>query len=96
MDKKTQRASKRSRKADEVLTLEPEAIDVSAFDRELGHREVPRFDTIVEDTAASNKTKRRVKIRDDDAYKPPPPPGSGSSDAPPSAPPPKDDVFGDW
>ncbi|MEE2888615.1 MAG: hypothetical protein VX951_14390, partial [Planctomycetota bacterium] len=92
---KTQKKpSKRGRKKDEVLTLEPEAIDVSAFDRELGHREIPRFDTIVEDAGGVSKPKRRVKIRDDDAYKPPPPPGTG--DAAPPSPPPKDDTYGDW
>lgn len=94
--KKTKKKpSKRTRKQDEVLTIEPEAIDVSAFDRELGHREVPRFDTIVEDPEGTSKSKRKVKIRDDDAYKPPPPPGGG--DAPPAAPPANPDgVFGDW
>lgn len=93
--KSQKKPAKQSQKQDEVLTIEPEAIDVSAFDRELGHREVPRFDTIVEKAGGASKTKRRVKIRDDDTYKPPPPPGG--SDAPPAAPPPStDDVFGDW
>ena len=93
--KTNKKPANRPRKQDQILTIEPEAIDVSAFDRELGHREVPRFDTIVEDPEGASKSKRRVKIRDDDAYKPPPPPGG--SDAPPAGPPANSDgVFGDW
>ncbi|MCA8958749.1 MAG: hypothetical protein KDC87_21915, partial [Planctomycetes bacterium] len=81
------------RREDDVLTLEPEAVDLSAFDRELGHREVPRFDTIVDSSRGNAPRRRRQPLADHDSYRPPPPPGS--SDAPPP-PPSEPDTFGDW
>lgn len=90
---KDRKAKKRKTKKDEVQTLEPEALDLSAFDIELAPREVPRFDTFVDQP--NKKKRRQPSLEEEDAYKPPPPPST--ADAPPPPPPgPRDDVFGDW
>lgn len=89
----SKRGDKKRSKDEEVLTIEPETYDLSAFDRELAPREVPRFDTIVE-SQPGGKKRRRVQVTDD-SYKPPPPPG-GDEGTPPPGGPPADDVFGDW
>ena len=80
-----------------VDVIEPPPLDLSAFDTELGSKQVPTFGALVGD-----KTKKRPRMprgnEGVDDYKPPPPPGgSGGPDAPPPPPPPPDsDTFGDW
>jgi poly(A) polymerase len=85
-----------SRKQDEVKTLEPEPMDLSAFDVELDPKRVPTFTSIVEGEEQADKKRRRPRLPkdDDDTYKPPPPPGTDQEHPP--APPADDDVFGDW
>jgi len=86
----------RGRSQDEVKTVEPEPVDVSAFDMELDPKRIPTFTTIVEGEDQANKKRRRPRVprEETDTYKPPPPPGGDQGDPPP--PPPDDDVFGDW
>ena len=90
---KGSRESRKAPRKEKVLTLEPEAYDLSAFDRELAPREIPRFDTIVESEKATKPRRRPQPTDKGDAYKPPPPPGSPEAPPPP---PPKDDTYGDW
>ncbi len=87
---------KRGRRRQDVKTVEPEPVDVSAFDLELDPKRVPTFTTIVDGADQAKKRRRpRVSRDETDTYKPPPPPGTGEGDQPPP-PPPDDDVFGDW
>jgi hypothetical protein len=79
------------RQAQHVEEIEPEQIDLSAFDVELDPHRVPTFGSIVEGQA---KKKKRSQPATDDDYKPPPPPGEGGP--PPPAPPGGGDSFGDW
>jgi poly(A) polymerase len=77
-----------------VESIEPVAVDVSAFDVELDPRQVPTFGSIVEN---DKKKQRRAPSRgaNDDDYRPPPPPGQDGPNVPP--PPPSDPGgFGDW
>ncbi len=78
-----------------VETIEPEAFDVSVFDREIDSRRVPTFGVLVDEGAA--KKRRRAPRDQDDDYRPPPAPGSEPGPPPP---PPKpsegDDTYGDW
>ncbi|MCA8943757.1 MAG: polynucleotide adenylyltransferase PcnB [Planctomycetes bacterium] len=88
---------RRSERPIEIETLEPEQVDLTAFDIELSPRRAPTFGAIVE--GASKKKKRATMSFEEDAYKPPPPPGSSPSEPvapPPPPPPPSDDEFGDW
>ena len=92
-----QKAPHHSRKVD---TIEPVAVDLSAFDVELDPRRVPTFGTIVEGDTKKKKKKRRggrhgIVDGDLDDYKPPPPSSDGG-DAPPPPPAPGADTFGDW
>ncbi len=76
-----------------VETLEPAALDVTAFDVELGPRDVPTFGVIIEEGGAKRKRRApRVPPEGDDEYRPPPPP---SNEPEPPAPP-SSDEFGDW
>ena len=90
-----QTAPHHSRKVD---TIEPVAVDLSAFDVELDPRRVPTFGSIVEGDTKKKKKRRggRHGIVDGDLddYRPPPPSSDGG-DAPPP-PPPASDTFGDW
>lgn len=91
-----QKAPHHSRKVD---TIEPVAVDLSAFDVELDPRRVPTFGSIVEGDTKKKKKKRRggrhgIVDSDLDDYRPPPPSSDGG-DAPPP-PPPASDTFGDW
>lgn len=81
------------RRAKKVRTIEPEAVDVSAFDVELDPKRVPTFGALVE---GQGKRRRRKppQIDESDDYKPPPPRNPEPPLVPP--PPPDDDVFGDW
>ncbi len=82
-----------------VRDIEPETIDLSAFDVELDPRRVPTFGTIVEGEDSKKKNKRRAPTSADDDYRPPPPPGSDGGDFAPPPPPssaPTSDTFGDW
>ena len=81
-----------------VSDIEPETIDLSAFDVELDPRRVPTFGTIVEGEESKKKNKRRAPTSADDDYRPPPPPGSDGGFAPPPPPSstPTNDTFGDW
>jgi poly(A) polymerase len=87
--KKTGRASQK------IETIEPEAVDLSAFDVELDPKRVPTFGTIVEGHSKKKKA-RKVPDPDSDSYKPPPPPGTDDDSSPPPPPPAGNDVFGDW
>lgn len=81
-----------------VRDIEPETIDLSAFDVELDPRRVPTFGTIVEGEDSKKKNKRRAPTSAEDDYRPPPPPGSDGGFAPPPPPSstPTSDTFGDW
>ncbi len=82
-----------------IRDIEPETIDLSAFDVELDPRRVPTFGTIVEGEDSKKKNKRRAPTSAEDDYRPPPPPGSGGGDFAPPPPPssaPTNDTFGDW
>ncbi len=83
----------RSRRSDPVKTLEPEGVDLTAFDIELNPRQVPSFGSIVETPGSKRKRVSPPPNEEADNYKPPKP-----SDSTPDAPPPADDddVFGDW
>lgn len=85
------------KRKEKVETIEPPALDLSAFDVELDPRRVPTFGTIVEPEKRKAKP-RRGPSSQDDSYRPPPPPGSDLPGAPPPPPPePQDrDSFGDW
>lgn len=85
----------RGPRQDDVKTVEPEPVDISAFDVELGPKRVPTFTTIVEGQDQPTRKRRRPRVpgEETDTYKPPPPPGTDKGDEPP---PPDDDVFGDW
>ena len=80
--------------------LEPELVDVSAFDVELDPSRVPTFGAIVDGQTKRRKPVRKSLVEDDkEPYKPPPPPDA----APPGAPPVEptepgsgSGVFGDW
>lgn len=81
------------RRAKKVRTIEPETVDVSAFDVELDPKRVPTFGALVEDQG-KRRRRKPSRIDEGDDYKPPPP----ESPEPPLVPPPPadDDVFGDW
>lgn len=95
-DKKRKR-KRRRKERDAVQMVEPELVDVSAFDMELDPSRVPTFTTFVEGEEGARKQRRRPRLprEEADTYKPPPPPGTDSGDSPPP-PPADDDVFGDW
>ena len=78
--------------------IEPQPLDLSAFDVELDPKRVPTFGSIVEGKGRPKKRSPRVPDDGVDDYRPPPPPGSDSGpSAPPPAPPSDDrDSFGDW
>ncbi len=91
-------AAVRKRRESQVQTIEPEAMDLSAFDVELDPKRVPTFSSIVEGGQHKKRQSKPGPRADDDGFKPPPPPGS-EQDQPASPPPPpaaEDDVFGDW
>jgi hypothetical protein len=79
-----------------VEVIEPQALDLSAFDVELDPKRVPTFGSIVEGKGRPKRRSPRVPDDGADEYRPPPPPGS---DAPPPPPAPRNDSpdsFGDW
>ena len=94
-DKNKRQRGRGGGKQDEVKTLEPEHVDLSAFDIELDPKRVPTFTSIVEGKGHDKKKRPRLPKDDDDTYKSPPPPGTQPDDTPPP-PPADDDVFGDW
>ncbi|MCB9887168.1 MAG: polynucleotide adenylyltransferase PcnB [Planctomycetes bacterium] len=82
-----------------VEVLEPEPLDLSAFDVELDPKRVPTFGSIVEGKGRPKRRSPRVPEDGNDKYRPPPPPGSSSGPGAPPPPPPTDDdsdTFGDW
>ena len=94
--KKSRKNRSKSRRDNTVETLEPEGVDLSAFDVELDPRRVASFGAIVEGQGGGDKKRRKVPQSPPDRdvdYKPPPPPQSDPDLPPP--PPPRDD-FGDW
>jgi poly(A) polymerase len=94
--KKRKRKRKKQDEASSVETIEPEPMDLSAFDIELDPKRVPTFGTIVEGESARKK-RRPPPTTDEDEYRPPPPPGEGGAPPPPPPPGPAGgDAFGDW
>ncbi len=99
---KSRRRRGRADRDNAVDTIEPAAIDVSAFDVELGPRDVPTFGVIIEDSDAprggrkKKRAPRSTPPEADDSYRPPPPPGTDPAPPPPPPPPADDDEFGDW
>ncbi len=91
--KKTRQTSSRAK--EKIETIEPEAVDLSAFDVELDPKRVPTFGSIVEGHSKKKKA-RNVPSPESDSYKPPPPPGSDGDSSPPPPPPAGNDTFGDW
>ncbi len=97
---KKKRRKGRKDKPVQVETIEPEAVDLSAFDIELSPRRAPSFGTIVEGQGKKKKRATMSFEEDSDSYRPPPPPvsddGAPPDAAPPPPPPPSDGGFGDW
>ncbi len=84
-----------------VDVIEPQQLDLTAFDIELDPKRVPTFGSIVEGKGRPKKRAPRMPDEGRDDYRPPPPPGQG--DDPSNAPPPPvddaptgGDTFGDW
>lgn len=75
-----------------VEVIEPEPMDVSAFNVELDPKRVPTFGSIVEGKRPSKRRTPRLPDKGKDDYKPPPPPVKNGPDTPP----PDTDSFGDW
>ncbi|MEC7583836.1 MAG: polynucleotide adenylyltransferase PcnB [Planctomycetota bacterium] len=75
-----------------VEVIEPEPMDVSAFNVELDPKRVPTFGSIVEGKRPSKRRSPRLPDKGKDDYKPPPPPAKNGPDTPP----PDTDSFGDW
>lgn len=75
-----------------VDVIEPQPMDLSAFDHELDPKRAPTFGSILE----GQQKKKKRPVPDDrlDNYKPPPPPGKEGPEGTPPAPSP--DEFGDW
>ncbi|MEM7198665.1 MAG: polynucleotide adenylyltransferase PcnB [Planctomycetota bacterium] len=95
----SKRKSRRSGRETKIEVIEPEPIDLSAFDVELGPRQVPTFGVIIDDEGGpAKKSKKRRTQRmppsEEDDYRPPPPPTQPDPAPPP--PQPSDDEFGDW
>ncbi len=82
-----------SKREPRIETIEPAAMDLSAFDIELDPKRVPTFGTIVEGEPGRKK-RPRLPSPENDEYRPPPPPTEGGVAPPP--PRPADDSFGDW
>ncbi len=84
-----------------VDVIEPQQLDLTAFDIELDPKRVPTFGSIVEGKGRPKKRTPRMPDEGRDDYRPPPPPGQ--DDDPINAPPPPvddapsgGDTFGDW
>jgi poly(A) polymerase len=97
VDRKRKDRDRRRDRAEEVVeTIEPTALDLSAFDVELDPKRVPTFGTIVE--GRTQKKRARVPTaKEVEDYRPPPPPGEDSAPPPPPrGPTGNPDTFGDW
>ena len=79
-----------------IEVIEPQQLDLSAFDIELDPKRVPTFGSIVEGKGRPKRKAPRLPDEGRDDYRPPPPPGQGDPSSAPPPPPPADDTFGDW
>ncbi|MBK8977611.1 MAG: polynucleotide adenylyltransferase PcnB [Planctomycetes bacterium] len=94
-DRKQRKDKRKGREDAHVETIEPESIDVSAFDVELDPKRVPTFGTIVE--GQQKRRRPRPLSPEDDDYRPPPVDGPDAGPPPPPRPHTHDGgVFGDW